>query len=78
MNATEDHYLTYRDLTVLRLIALGLTDKEIASRLNVSRRTVSNRASSIFLKLHVSGRTAAATHAVASGIVKLDDEHMKR
>jgi DNA-binding NarL/FixJ family response regulator len=69
----QEHYLTARDLSVLKLIALGLTDKEIAQRLRLSRRTVSNRASCIFLKLHVCSRTAAATQALACGIIKIDD-----
>lgn len=55
--------LTRRELDVLRLLAEGLSNKEIAERLVVSPRTVDNHLTSIYSKLHVSSRTAASRYA---------------
>ena len=59
--------LSLREIEVLRLVAAGLTDGEIAERLVLSPRTVHAHLRSIYQKLGVSSRTAA-THA-ATGIV---------
>jgi DNA-binding NarL/FixJ family response regulator len=50
----------------LRLVAEGLTDKEIADRLFISRRTVSKHVESILAKLGVESRRAAALMAAPS------------
>jgi DNA-binding CsgD family transcriptional regulator len=55
--------LTAREHEVLRLVAAGLTNAEIADRLYVSRRTVEQHAYTIYRKLGVSSRVAAARHA---------------
>jgi DNA-binding NarL/FixJ family response regulator len=52
--------LTGRENDVLRWIALGASNKEIASKLDISRKTVKNHLSNIFQKLHVNSRTKAA------------------
>ena len=57
------HGLTERELEVLRLIAAGRTNKEIAAGLVLSVRTVDRHASNIFTKLGVGSRTAAAAYA---------------
>ena len=57
--------LTAREIDVLHLVADGLSNAEIAERLVLSRRTVDAHLRSIFDKLGVNSRTAAA-HAVAS------------
>ncbi|HJT57965.1 MAG TPA: tetratricopeptide repeat protein [Ktedonobacteraceae bacterium] len=55
--------LTRRELEVLRLLAEGLSNNQIAERLVISPRTVDNHLVSIYSKLHVSSRTAAARYA---------------
>jgi DNA-binding NarL/FixJ family response regulator len=56
--------LTTRELDVLRLVATGMTDAEVAERLFLSRRTVSSHLTSIYSKLGVSSRAAATRFAV--------------
>jgi DNA-binding NarL/FixJ family response regulator len=61
--------LTARELDVLRLLARGLRNKEIASRLYVSERTVNFHLANIYQKLNVSGRTEALSKAIEQGLV---------
>lgn len=63
--------LSERELDVLRLIARGLTNAEIAQRLFLSEGTVKNYVSSIFAKLEVSDRTQATIFALRNGLAKL-------
>ena len=60
--------LTPRELEVLRVLAEGLPNAEIAERLFVSRRTVENQVDSILGKLGVTSRTAAAREAARLGL----------
>jgi DNA-binding CsgD family transcriptional regulator/tetratricopeptide (TPR) repeat protein len=60
--------LTPRELDVLRLIAQGLTDAEVAERLFLSPRTVGSHLTSIYGKLDVSSRSAATRIAVEHGL----------
>jgi predicted ATPase/DNA-binding CsgD family transcriptional regulator len=55
--------LTSREVEVLRLVAQGLTDAQIAETLVISRRTVNGHLGSIYGKLNVTNRTAAARYA---------------
>ena len=64
-----DVTFTDRELEVLRLLAEGLDNPEIAARLFVSPSTVKNQVSSILEKLGVDSRVQAAVHAVRAGIV---------
>ena len=63
--------LTKRELEILKLIAQGLLNKEIAAMLNISERTVKNHISNIFKKIDVSDRTQAAVFAIKNGIVEI-------
>lgn len=56
--------LTEREKEVLRLIALGGTNKEIANKLGITEKTVKNHISNIFQTLHVNNRTKAALYAL--------------
>ncbi|HEY6540193.1 MAG TPA: response regulator transcription factor, partial [Ktedonobacteraceae bacterium] len=67
INALES--LTARELEVLRLLARGLRNKEIASRLYVSERTVNFHLANIYQKLNVSGRTEALSKAHEQGLL---------
>lgn len=66
--------LTPRELDVLRLVAEGLSNKEIAAKLILSEKTVKNRISNIFAKLRVNDRTQAVLHALRTGLVHLPEE----
>lgn len=63
--------LTRREIEVLKLIAEGLFNKEIASRLEISERTVKNHVSNIFKKIEVSDRTQAAVFAIKNNLINL-------
>jgi DNA-binding NarL/FixJ family response regulator len=60
--------LSEREQAVLRLLARGLTNSEIAGQLHLSEGTVRNHISAIFLKLGVSDRTQAAIIAIQHGL----------
>jgi DNA-binding NarL/FixJ family response regulator len=57
---------------VLRLVATGLTDAEAAARLALSRRTIEQHLRSIYNKLGVGSRTAAARFAFEHGLTHSD------
>jgi DNA-binding NarL/FixJ family response regulator len=61
--------LTAREQEVLRLLARGLRNKEIAARLYVSERTVNFHLANIYQKLNVSGRTEALSKALEKGLI---------
>ena len=63
--------LTSRELEVLIQVANGMFNKEIATSLNISERTVKNHISNIFKKIDVSDRTQAAVFAIKNDIIKL-------
>ena len=63
--------LTKREMEVLKLIAEGLFNKEIADKLSISEKTVKNHVSNIFRKINVSDRTQAAVYAIKSGFVEI-------
>lgn len=61
--------LTHREIEILKLIAEGKTNKEIADQLFLSEKTIKNHVSNILFKLEVNSRTEAAILAVQSGLV---------
>ena len=63
--------LTTREIEVLKLLAVGMYNKEVAETLNISERTVKNHVSNIFKKLDVTDRTQAAVFAIRNGLVNL-------
>ena len=63
--------LTKREIEVLKMIAAGSFNKEIASTLNISERTVKNHVSNIFKKIGVSDRTQAAVFAIKNNIISI-------
>jgi NarL family two-component system response regulator LiaR len=71
----DDHpytALTAREIDVLKLIASGLTNSNIAEQLVISENTVKGHVSNILSKLHLADRTQAAVYAWREGIVKRD------
>lgn len=73
INADNDRLkmLTNREEEVLKLIAEGLFNKEIAAKLEISERTVKNHVSNIFKKIDVSDRTQAAVFAIKNNLVDI-------
>jgi NarL family two-component system response regulator LiaR len=62
--------LSEREVQILRLVAQGYTNLEIASELSLSEKTVRNRLSDIFQKLHLNNRTQAALYALREGLAE--------
>jgi len=65
--------LTERETEVLRLVAQGLSNQEIADRLVLSEATVRTHVSSLLNKLHLASRTQAALYALKQGLASLED-----
>ncbi len=66
--------LTEREADILRLLAQGASNQEIAEALQVSEKTVRNRLSEIFSKLRLNNRTQAALYALREGIASLPEK----
>ncbi|AEB12311.1 response regulator [Marinithermus hydrothermalis] len=65
--------LTEREVQILRLLAQGATNQEIADELGLSEKTVRNRLSEIFAKLHLNNRTQAALYAIREGLADAEE-----
>lgn len=65
--------LTERELDILRLIAQGCSNKEIAEQLVITEMTVRTHVSNILGKLHLASRTQAALYALKEGMASLED-----
>jgi len=65
--------ITGRELEILRLAATGMSNKDIAQKLDLSERTVKGYLAEIFSKLNVGSRTEAVITALRSGVLTLDD-----
>jgi DNA-binding NarL/FixJ family response regulator len=66
-----DEALTSREIDVLRMIAAGSANKEIAAQLSISEETVKSRVKNILLKLGANDRTHAVTIGLKRGIIEL-------
>lgn len=66
--------LTEREIEILRLVARGLTNQQIADELFLSEWTVRTHVSDILSKLHLSNRTQATLYALRKGIAGLSEE----
>ena len=69
---TEDP-LTEREVEVLKFVAQGLSNREIADILVISERTVRTHVTNILSKLHLANRTQAALYALREGLARLDE-----
>jgi NarL family two-component system response regulator LiaR len=65
--------LTERELGVLRLVAQGKSNKEIAEQLSIAEMTVRAHVSNVLGKLHLASRTQAALYALRKGLASLED-----
>ena len=63
--------LTRRELEVLKLLAVGMYNKEVAEKLDISERTVKNHVSNIFKKIEVTDRTQAAVFAIRNNLITI-------
>ncbi|MDA0677063.1 MAG: response regulator transcription factor [Chloroflexi bacterium] len=70
--ATAQDALSDREIEVLRHVAEGLSNKEIASTLNISAHTVARHVTNIMRKLDAANRAQAATMALRSGLLSYD------
>ena len=69
---TAGELLTEREIDVLKLVAQGYSNQEIAEKLSVSVRTVGKHVSNILEKLHLASRTQATLYALREGLTSLD------
>jgi DNA-binding NarL/FixJ family response regulator len=60
--------ISLRESEIIKLIADGMSNKEISCTLNLSEKTVKNHLSRIFSKLHIKSRTQVVIHAIKTGI----------
>ncbi len=63
--------MTRREVEVLRLIASGFANKQVAVRLQISDKTVRNHVSNIYEKLDIGDRSQAVLYAVRKGLVDI-------
>lgn len=75
----EDHYipLSPRETEILQYVTEGMSNKEIAAKLQISQQTVKNHMTSILNKMNVSDRTQAAVTALRNGWVRIKSDPAK-
>jgi len=66
--------LPERELAVLRLVAAGLHNREVATRLGISTRTVDRHCDNIYAKLDVGSRTEAVVRAISTKLLTVGDD----
>jgi DNA-binding NarL/FixJ family response regulator len=71
--STKEFYdgLTAREMEILKLLAGGMANKQIAYHLTISEKTVRNHVSNMYEKLNVFDRTQAALYAVRKGLIEV-------
>jgi DNA-binding NarL/FixJ family response regulator len=67
----SDDGLTRREVEILKLVAIGLANKQIAYRLQLSEKTIRNHISNIYEKLGIQGRSHAVIYAAKKGLIEL-------
>ena len=72
VDSSPENPLTQREVEVLKLVAEGLSNQNIADELVVSERTVGKHVGNILEKLHLANRTQAALYALREGLSTLD------
>jgi predicted ATPase len=72
-NAPAVARLCERELGVIRALARGMSDRQIAHALGISEKTVRNHTSNIYRKLHIFDRTQAVIYAVREGVIDVGD-----
>jgi DNA-binding NarL/FixJ family response regulator len=65
--------LTERELEVIRALAQGMSDRQIAGYLGISEKTVRNHTSNIYRKLHIFDRTQAVIYAIREGVIDVEE-----
>jgi len=65
--------LTQRELEVIKALAQGMSDRQIAQSLAISEKTVRNHTSNIYRKLHIFDRTQAVIYAVREGVIDVEE-----
>ncbi len=65
--------LTEREFGVIRALAQGMSDRQIATSLGISEKTVRNHTSNIYRKLHIFDRTQAVIYAIREGIIDVEE-----
>ena len=65
--------LTERELEVIRALARGKSDRQIANHLGISEKTVRNHTSNIYRKLHIFDRTQAVIYAIREGVIEVEE-----
>src|ERR687895_61879 len=66
-------HLTERELEVIRALAQGMSDRQIARSLDISEKTVRNHTSNIYRKLHIFDRTQAVIYAIREGVIDVEE-----
>lgn len=75
-NLQGDHDpLTEREMEILKLIVDGHTNREIATALFISEKTVKNHVTNLLRKLNLADRTQAAVYAIRNGLVAIESDH---